>query len=231
MSADTPEKSYTASASEKNKEKLKKVFSQMTSETPESSQTSESTSAQEQTSQTQEQQPAEDASAKDMPEQNISAEYVLELKREIKMLEERANQEEEKFVREKAEFANRLKRKDLEKEKAVKFAQEKFFKDFLLVLDSVDGALMQNHEQVSVEQLLEGLEMMSQQMASTLKTFGLDLINPEVGEVFSPQTCEAMSMQPTQEQEHNTILAVVQKGYMYQERLLRPARVIVAQNT
>lgn len=228
MNADTPEKSFTASASEKNKEKLKKVFNQVSSETPENTSPDREDVAHEETSNDQVE-ATETSTAKDVPEDILTPEAFLDLKRELSVLQERFDQEQEKFVREKAEFANRLKRKDLEKDKALKFAQEKFFKDFLLVLDSVDGALMQNQDQLTVEQLIEGLEMMSQQMGSTLKTFGLEVVNPEVGTLFSPQTCEAMSMQPTSEHEHNTIIAVIQKGYLYQERLLRPARVIVAQ--
>ena len=164
--------------------------------------------------------------AKDMPESGI----VHDLKLQLSAVQKELQESKEQYLRDLAELQNRLRRKDQEKETSLKFAQQKFFQDFLLVLDSIDGALMQDPEGSSVQQYREGLTMMSSQIESLLQSFHLEPVVPEVGTLFSPESSEAMSMQPTTDHEHNSVLVVVQKGYRYQGRLIRPARVIVAQN-
>lgn len=215
MSADTPENKPHGNALKKNKEKLQKILQQQAEPCE------QELSFQEQNDDN------SDQPAKVVPESEV-VDQIHQYKMKISSLTEELEQEKDNVLREKAELLNRLKRKDQEKDNALRFAQEKFFKDFLLVLDSVDGALLQDSQQVTTVQLLEGLKMMATQMQSTLSSFGLEIINPDIGSVFSPQTSEAMSMQPTDEYPANSVMVVVQKGYLYNGRLLRPARVIVS---
>ena len=204
MATDTKKSNTTDPATEKNKAKLDKLFSECDQSTEDST----------------------DSIAKDMPDNSI----VEQLKLKVESLEKELTEQKEAYLRQQAELQNRIKRKDSEKESALKFAQEKFFKDFLLVLDSIDGALMQDSATTTVEHYQEGLSMLSGQLQSLLMQFQVEEVTPEVGSVFSPTTCEAMSMQPNEELPHNSVLVVVQKGYNYQGRLIRPARVIVSQN-
>lgn len=204
MATDTQKSNTTDPIAEKNKAKLDKLFN-------ESAQLTEAST---------------DDTAKDMPDSSV----VEELKLKVTSLEKELSEQKEAHLRQQAELQNRIKRKDAEKESALKFAQEKFFKDFLLVLDSIDGALMQDSATATVEHYQEGLTMLSDQLQSLLRQFQVEEVAPEVGSVFSPTTCEAMSMQPNDHMPHNSVLVVVQKGYNYQGRLIRPARVIVSQN-
>jgi len=130
-----------------------------------------------------------------------------------------------------ANFQQTIRRKDQEKEQAVKFAQEKFFKDFLLILDSVDGALLSMRQsQNEHSDLALGLEMMNRQLEQTLDKFGLAVVSPELGNPFDPSLAEAMSIQPNADYPNNSVLMVIQRGYTLHGRLLRPARVIVSQD-
>lgn len=149
----------------------------------------------------------------------------------VQKLENELLTAKDQSIRLQAELANLLRRKDQEREQALKFAHIEFLKEFIFVIDSVDGALSSlNQPNVSLDQMLEGLAMMGQQVHSLLDKFGLKVIEPTIGDLFDPATAEAMSMQPTTEYPHNSVVLVVQKGYAINGRLLRAARVIVANN-
>jgi molecular chaperone GrpE len=164
--------------------------------------------------------------------QESSQDKSFVLENRVKQLEQELANSKEQYVRFQAEFANTLRRKDQEREQALKFAHIDFLKEFILVLDSVEsGLLTLQQSTASLDQMLEGLTMMGQQLHQLLDKFGLTLIEPAVGQLFDPVTSEAMSMQPTTDYPHNSVLLVVQKGYTLNGRLLRPARVIVANNT
>jgi molecular chaperone GrpE len=94
------------------------------------------------------------------------------------------------------------------------------------VKDSLEMAL--KVETPSIESLKEGVEMTLKQLASAFEKNRLLEINPEPGEKLDPMKHQAISMVPA-EQEANTVVTVLQKGYMIADRLLRPALVIVAQ--
>ncbi len=82
-------------------------------------------------------------------------------------------------------------------------------------------------ESADAESLLEGKEATLKQLAAVLERFGITEIDPE-GEPFDPELHEAMTMQPSEDAEPGSVLTVIQKGYVLNGRLLRPARVIVA---
>ncbi|HKK13423.1 MAG TPA: nucleotide exchange factor GrpE [Gammaproteobacteria bacterium] len=131
-------------------------------------------------------------------------------------------------VRLQAELDNQRKRFERDLEQAHRFALEKFVGELLPVRDSLEmGLNAATGETVDPERLKEGTELTLRMMSTAMDKFGIREINPE-GERFDPQYHEAMSMQERSDVEPNTVVSVVQKGYALNERLLRPAMVIVS---
>lgn len=162
--------------------------------------------------------------------QESDQEMIL-LQNEMKQLQDELATFKDHYMRLQADFSNALKRKDQEKEQSLKFAMVDFFKEFIFIMDSVDSAIHSlKQPQISSEQTLEGLDMMSRQVIQLIEKFGLKTIEPEVGSAFDPAISEAMSMQPTTDFQHNAVVLVVQRGYALNGRVLRPSRVIVANN-
>lgn len=147
-------------------------------------------------------------------------------------LEEQLEKYKEEVLRAKAEMQNIRRRSEIDVEKAHKFALEKFVKELLPVLDSLEKAVestegheVQNEEVVS--RIKEGVDMTLDMFTRAMEKFNVKQINP-VGEPFDPQQHEAMSMVPSAEAEPNTVIAVMQKGYTLNDRVVRPAMVMVA---
>ena len=111
-----------------------------------------------------------------------------------------------------------------EAENARKFAVEKFSLEILLVKDSLDAAL--SIDQASLESFKDGLDLTSKQLINIFAKFNIEEINP-IGEIFDPNFHQAMSMVESEE-ESNKILTVMQKGYKLNDRVLRPALVMVS---
>ncbi len=131
-------------------------------------------------------------------------------------------------IRAKAEADNARKRAIQEVEKAKKFALEKFANELLPIIDNLERALqVQNTEDESVKAILAGVEMTLKLFMSTIEKFDLTPVDPQ-GETFNPDLHQAMSMQPSTDVAPNTIMAVMQKGYTLNGRLLRPALVMVS---
>lgn len=126
------------------------------------------------------------------------------------------------LLRLRAEMDNREKRAEREMTKARKFALESLMRDFIQVLDSFDQALPQSDEASS-----EGLLLTHKLALKVLADHGLKLIEP-TGQPFDPSWHEAIVAQPTDEHAPDTVLDVLQKGYSLNDRLIRPARVVVA---
>src|SRR5690606_24577119 len=114
-------------------------------------------------------------------------------------------------------------------EKAHKFGIEKFAKDILLVLDSIEHGLEASSKvtEPQVESVIEGMKLTHKMLLGTLENFGIRMLDP-LGEPFDPAKHEALTMQPSDEYQPNTVMNVIQKGFLLHERVLRPARVIVA---
>ena len=116
----------------------------------------------------------------------------------------------------------------MEVEKARKFALERFAGELLPVVDNLERAIeLTDGENEAVKPLLEGVEMTHKSFLSTIEKFGLSLIDPQ-GETFNPDLHQAMSMQESADLAPNTVMAVMQKGYQINGRLLRPAMVMVS---
>lgn len=132
------------------------------------------------------------------------------------------------YLRAKAEADNTRRRAQEDIAKAHKFAVESFAESLLPVKDSLEMAL--KVETPSIESLKEGVDMTLKQLVAAFDKHRLIEVNPQQGEKLDPMKHQAISMVPA-EQEANTIVAVLQKGYMISDRLLRPALVTVSQST
>ena len=132
-------------------------------------------------------------------------------------------------VRAVAESQNVRRRAEKEVENARKFALERFAGEMLGVVDNLERAMDAiDRENEEVKPLLEGIELTHKSLIDALGRHQVSQIDP-VGEPFDPQFHEAMSMVPSPDAEPNTVLAVMQKGYTLNGRLLRAAMVVVAQ--
>ncbi|HMB39733.1 MAG TPA: nucleotide exchange factor GrpE [Wenzhouxiangellaceae bacterium] len=132
----------------------------------------------------------------------------------------------EAMLRLKAEMDNREKRLEREMAKSRKFALEAVMRDLVQVLDSMDQALS-SADAENAHAAYEGLELTRKQALQVLTSHGLEVLDP-LGERFDPSWHEAMATLPSDEFEPDTVAKVLQKGYRLNERLIRPARVMVA---
>ena len=130
----------------------------------------------------------------------------------------------DQFLRAKAEVENARRRADEEVAKARKFAVEAFAESLLPVADSLSAGLA--IADATAEQLREGSEATLRQLKSALERHKVIEIHPEVGTKFDPHHHQAISVVPA-EQEPNTVVTVLQKGYLIADRVLRPALVTV----
>ena len=147
------------------------------------------------------------------------------LQNELAELKAKSADLADQFLRAKADAENARRRAEEEVSKARKFGIESFAESLLPVCDSLDAALaIQN---ATAEQLREGSGATLRQLHSALERNKVQAISPAPGEKFDPHQHQAISVVPA-EQEANTVVAVLQKGYVIAERVLRPALVTVA---
>jgi len=140
-------------------------------------------------------------------------------------LEARHTEVSDAYLRAKAEAENTRRRGDEEIAKARRFAIESFAESLLPVKDSLETAIA--IQQATPEQLLEGVHATLRQLTQALERNKVLQINPPAGTKFDPHQHQAISVVPA-DQEANTVVAVLQKGYLIAERVLRPALVTVA---
>lgn len=146
-----------------------------------------------------------------------------ELLQQLEETDEKANENWEKFMRLQAEMENLRKRNERDLSQAHKYALERFAGELLPVYDNLERALEQKSED---QNLRTGVELTLKVFQSVFEKFSIKAINP-LGETFDPSTSEAMSMEVS-DQPAGTVVKVLQKGYQLNDRLLRPALVIVA---
>lgn len=140
-------------------------------------------------------------------------------------LESKYTELSDSFLRAKAEAENTRRRAEEEIAKARKFAVESFAESLLPVRDSLEAATA--IPDATNEQLLEGVHATLRLLAQTMERNRVVEVNPPVGTRFDPHQHQAITVVPS-EQEANTIVAVLQKGYLIADRVLRPALVTVA---
>ncbi|WP_457594018.1 nucleotide exchange factor GrpE [Hydrogenimonas sp.] len=150
---------------------------------------------------------------------------------ELKKCEEALKACEDKYLRMHAEFENIKKRMEREKEKSVAYAQEQFARDLLPVMDSLELALAsiptpEEGADEHLQKLREGVQLTLDQFAKTFEKHHIKVVDIDQG--FNPNFHEAVMQVESEEHESGHIVQVLQKGYTYKERLLRPAMVSVA---
>jgi len=161
-------------------------------------------------------------------EQELSFEQQVEaLKEQLESAQKQADNHKDAALRAKAEADNIRRRAEREVSNASKFALERFAKEILAVVDSLEKALEQPAEGDEQKAMHQGIELTYKLLIDTLTRFSIEQISP-LGESFDPGLHEAMVMQESDEHEPNSVMMVVQKGYQLNGRLIRPARVIVA---
>jgi len=170
------------------------------------------------------------------PEQGESAEEAVaaELGSEelTLMLEDaraKADENWEQVLRLQAELENSRRRAQRDVESAHKFGLEKFAQELLPVKDSLEMGLAaaQGSDHEVADKLREGTELTLRMFSCAMEKFGIKEIDPQ-GEPFNPEWHQAMTMQESAEHAPNTVMVVMQKGYLINDRLLRPAMVVVS---
>ena len=151
------------------------------------------------------------------------------LQKQLKQAEKKAEENWDKALRIQAEMENLKRRTQKDLENAHKYGLEKFAKELLSVIDSLElGIQASTSDNPEVVALKHGSELTIKQFESVFAKFNVEAIDP-VGQAFNPELHQAMTMQPSADVEPNTVLNVFQKGYILNGRLIRPAMVVVSQ--
>ena len=133
-------------------------------------------------------------------------------------------------LRAQADAQNVKRRAEQDVETARKFALEQFTKDLLPVVDNMERALASTEgDDALMKPVAEGVELTLKSLLDALQKYKIEPVDPE-GEPFDPQFHQAMSMVPNPDVEPNTVIAVMQKGYTLNGRLMRPAMVMVSKS-
>lgn len=149
-----------------------------------------------------------------------------DLEKQLLLAEQKAQENWDKATRAVAEVENIRRRAERDVANAHKFGVERLVKDLIPVVDSLEQALL-NADKNEHKDMAHGIELTMKLLLDALDKHGVIQLNP-LSQIFNPQEHEAMTIQPANDVAPNTILEVFQKGYKLNERIIRPARVIVA---
>ncbi len=150
-----------------------------------------------------------------------------ELKKKSDEFKRKYEELNEQFLRIRAEFANYKKRVERDQAEFSIYLRAEVIKNFLSILDDFDHMIQKTENNVNEESILEGAKMIYEKFIQVLKDYGVEKIEALDTE-FDPQIHEAMMMQKIDDQDKNgKVINVFQEGYIMNERLLRPSKVIV----
>ena len=153
---------------------------------------------------------------------------IAELEAQLEAAQQASLEERERAVRAVAEMENLRRRAAQDVEKAHKFALEKFAAELLPVLDNLERAIeLADKESEALKPMIEGVELTLKSMQSSVAKFGLVALDPQ-NQPFDPNAHQAISMIDNAEVAANTVIAVMQKGYELNGRVIRPAMVMVS---
>ncbi|MBV7413848.1 nucleotide exchange factor GrpE [Aeromonas sp. sif2433] len=153
---------------------------------------------------------------------------IAELEAQLEAAQQAAADERERAIRAAAEMENLRRRVAQDVEKAHKFALEKFAGELLPVLDNLERAIeLADKEDEALKPMIEGVELTLKSMQSSVGKFGLVALDP-LNQPFDPNAHQAISMIENAELAPNTVIAVMQKGYELNGRVIRPAMVMVS---
>lgn len=162
-------------------------------------------------------------------EQQITEMPHEQLVKKLNDAEQKVNQHWERILRMQADNDNLLRRTERDVANAHKYALEKFVGELLPIVDSLELAATNHPKETekSAKAIIEGVNLTLKMFYNALEKFGVKQVNP-VGKTFDPEFEQAISVQPDSKAEPNTVLSVLQKGYTLNNRLLRPALVVVS---
>jgi len=153
---------------------------------------------------------------------------VAELEQELRLKSEEAVANRDRYLRAVAEAENLRKRLQKEKGEAIRFANETLLRDLLHVVDNLEFALEHAELGGNGKSVVEGVELTLRLFRDVLERHGVKELGDATGAAFDPSTQEAGEVRAHNELPPNTVIKQQVKGYRYNDRLLRPARVIVA---
>ena len=159
--------------------------------------------------------------------QDSDRDLVAALQEKLEAAEKQASENWDVAVRVKADMENLKKRTLRDVSNAHKFALEKLATELLAVCDAMELGLQADN--ADAEKLMEGTQLTCEMLINAMARFNITQVDP-MGEKFDPDFHQAVTMQPSEECDPNTVIQVMQKGYMLHDRLLRPALVVVSQN-
>ena len=150
-----------------------------------------------------------------------------ELKKKLEEKEKEAKEHYDRLLRMAADFENYKKRAVREKEEWTKFANEDLIKGILPFIDNLERAVNHSEKTEDFQSLVEGIKLTVQQLLQTLNKFGVSPIE-SLGKPFNPAVHQAMLLVESDQHEPNQVVEEFQKGYLLNDRLLRPATVSVS---
>ena len=164
----------------------------------------------------------------DVAEPAVATDELSALQQQLSAAEAAAQEEKDRALRIAAEMENLRRRAAQDVEKAHKFALEKFTGELLPVIDSLERALeLADRNNETLKPMMEGVELTLRAMLTTVGKFGVEQVNP-MGDAFDPNRHQAISMVENGNVAPNSVMAVMQKGYELNGRVIRPAMVMVA---
>jgi molecular chaperone GrpE len=152
---------------------------------------------------------------------------VTKLKEDVAKLQNDCKTYQDNYLRALADFENFRRRTQKELEDFRKFANENLLAELIPVIENFERAFSLEKNTEDNESHIKGIEIAYRQLISVLEKFGLKMYSC-LGQEFDPKTCEAVSFIETNDSPKHTIIKELEKGYLYQDRVIRPARVIVA---
>jgi molecular chaperone GrpE len=153
---------------------------------------------------------------------------LAELTEQLQKKTEEAAANQDRYLRALAEAENTKKRVQREKAEAIRYANENLLRDLLPVIDSLEIALDHSPEGGNGKSVVEGIQLTLKMFRDVLQRHGVKEVDTTAGRPFDPATQEAAAIEDKAGAEPNTVIRVQSKGYTYNDRLLRPARVVVA---
>ena len=148
-------------------------------------------------------------------------------KEEISKLQAENDELKNRYLRLAADFENFRKRQATERESLIKFGMEEMFKKMIEILDNFERAEKAFGENDNPENIRDAFNVLYKQFAESLKKLGLEEINAQ-GQKFDPNLHEAVMQTPSDEHDEDTIIAELQKGYKYADKVIRPSMVNVS---
>jgi molecular chaperone GrpE len=178
--------------------------------------------------------PAEIETASEKPDtarNEAAADPTARLQADLEASKAESEQWRDRFLRKAAEMENFRKRSERERLDASALTKSSVLVEFLPIMDACERALesfKENHyDQAAVQTYREGVELLYKQLGNTLNRLGVTAIEAK-GDKFNPNFHEALTHLETQEFEDNTVIEELRRGYLFRDRLLRPAQVVVA---